>query len=55
MYLAGDGTDRPYRWKIRPQILMSIAASPHLLKGYKVADIPVIMGTLDISMGETDR
>jgi NADH-quinone oxidoreductase subunit D len=55
MYLTGDGTDKPYRWKIRPQILLSIAASKELLVGYKVADIPAILGTLDVSMGETDR
>jgi NADH-quinone oxidoreductase subunit D len=33
----------------------TISACPHYLKGYKVADIPAIMGSIDICIGETDK
>ena len=55
MYVVGDGSDRPYRWKIKSPMFTTISACPHYLKGYKVADIPAIMGSIDICIGETDK
>ena len=55
MYLVGDGSDRPYRWKIKSPMFTTISACPHYLKGYKLADIPAIMGSIDICIGETDK
>ena len=55
MYVVGDGTDRPYRWKIKSPMFTTISACPHYLKGYKLADIPAIMGSIDICIGETDK
>jgi len=55
MYLVGDGSDRPYRWKIKSPMFTTISACPYYLKGYKVADIPAIMGSIDICIGETDK
>jgi NADH-quinone oxidoreductase subunit D len=55
MYIVGDGTDKPYRLKIRSPIFVSVSAAPKMLIGYKVADVVAIMGTLDMCIGETDR
>lgn len=55
MYVIGDGTDKPYRLKVRSPFFVSLSAAPVMLRGYKVADVPSIMGMLDVCMGETDR
>jgi len=55
MYAVGDGTDRPYRLKIRSPIFVTVSAAKHMLVGYKVADVVAIMGGLDMCIGETDR
>lgn len=55
MYVVGDGTDRPYRLKIRSPIFVTVSAAPKMLIGYKVADVVAIMGGLDMCIGETDR
>jgi NADH-quinone oxidoreductase subunit D len=55
MYVVGDGTDRPYRLKVRSPIFVIVSAVPVMLRGYKVADVPSIMGSVDMCLGETDR
>ncbi len=55
MYVVGDGTDRPYRLKIRSPIFVTVSAAPKFLVGYKVADVVAIMGGLDMCIGENDR
>jgi len=55
MYVIGDGTDKPYRLKVRSPFFVTLSASNVMLVGYKVADVPSIMGMLDVCMGETDR
>jgi len=55
MYVVGDGTDRPYRLKIRSPIFVTVSAAKRMLVGYKVADVVAIMGGLDMCIGETDR
>jgi len=55
MYVVGDGSDKPYRLKVRSPFFVTLSAAPVMLKGYKVADVPSIMGMLDVCMGETDR
>ncbi|UCH89805.1 MAG: NADH-quinone oxidoreductase subunit D [Thermoplasmata archaeon] len=55
MYLVSDGSDRPYRWKIRSPVFVNVLASPKFLIGYKVADVPAIMGSVDLVVGEMDR
>jgi len=54
-YLVGDGTDQPYRCKIRSPNFVNTSLAKRLCVGYKIADIPAIMGTIDICIGETDR
>jgi len=55
MYVVGNGTDKPYRLKIRSPIFVTVSAAPVMLIGYKLADVVSVMGSLDMCIGETDR
>jgi NADH-quinone oxidoreductase subunit D len=54
-YLVSDGSDRPYRYKIRAPSFVNLTALGDMCRGYKVADIVVILGSIDIVMGEVDK
>jgi len=54
-YIVSDGGLKPYRTRIKSPMFVNISASPKLLIGYKIADIPAIMGSIDICIGDTDR
>ena len=55
VYLISDGTDRPYRVKVRPPSFCNLSALRHMLKDCWIADAVVILGALDIVLGEVDR
>jgi NAD(P)H-quinone oxidoreductase subunit H len=55
IYIIGDDHVFPWRWKIRAADFNNLQILPHLLKGVKVADIVVILGSIDIIMGSVDR
>ena len=55
VYLISDGTNRPYRCKIRAPGFASLQATNFLSKGHMLADVPAIIGSLDIVFGEIDR
>lgn len=55
IYLVGDNNVFPWRWKIRPADFNNLQALPQLIKGVKVADIFVILGSIDVVMGSVDR
>ena len=55
MYVVGDGSERPYRLKIRSPIFVSVSAAPRILKGEKIADVVSIMGSIDMCVGEMDK
>ena len=55
VYLVSQGTDRPYRVKVRPPSFCNLSALKRLLKDAWVADSVVILGSLDIVLGEVDR
>jgi NADH-quinone oxidoreductase subunit D len=55
VYLVSDGTDKPYRVKVRPPSFCNLSAIKYLLKDSWVADAVVILGSLDIVLGEVDR
>ncbi|MDP6548677.1 MAG: NADH-quinone oxidoreductase subunit D [Dehalococcoidia bacterium] len=55
VYLVSDGTDKPYRVKVRPPSFCNLSAIKHLLNGVWLADSVVILGSLDIVLGEVDR
>ena len=54
-YLVGDGTAKPYRMKVRSPCFILTSALPKLLKGYMIADVIAIIGSIDIVLGEIDR
>ncbi len=55
VYLVSDGTDKPYRVKIRPPSFCNLSAIKQLLTGIWIADAVVVLGSLDIVLGEVDR
>ena len=55
VYLVSDGTDKPYRVKVRPPSFCNLSALEHLLVDTWIADAVVILGSLDIVLGEVDR
>ena len=55
VYLVSDGSDKPYRVKIRPPSFCNLGALRQLLKDAWVADAVIILGSLDIVLGEVDR
>ncbi len=55
VYLVSDGTDKPYRVKVRPPSFCNLSALRQLVKNAYIADAVVILGSLDIVLGEVDR
>ena len=55
MYLVSDGTDKPYRLKVRAPLFTNISASKPMVVGTRVADVPGVMAMIDVCMGESDR
>jgi len=55
VYLVADGTNRPYRCKIRAPGFAHLQAMEFLCKGHMLADVSAILGSIDIVFGEVDR
>jgi NADH-quinone oxidoreductase subunit D len=55
VYLVADGTNRPYRCKIRAPGFAHLQAMDHMCRGHMLADVSAILGSLDIVFGEVDR
>jgi NADH:ubiquinone oxidoreductase subunit D len=53
--LISDGTNNPYRCKIRTPALQHLQMLGHLTKGHFLADLVTLIGSLDIVFGEIDR
>jgi NADH-quinone oxidoreductase subunit D len=54
-YLVSDGSQQPYRYKVRAPSFINLTPLGDMCRGYKVADVVVILGSIDIVMGEVDR
>jgi NADH-quinone oxidoreductase subunit C/D len=54
-YIVSDGSNKPYRLRIRAPSFVNMGAFDHMARGYMIADIVTIFGTYDIVMGECDR
>jgi NADH-quinone oxidoreductase subunit D len=54
-YLISDGSARPYRYKVRAPSFINLTPLGDMCRGHKVADVVVILGSIDIVMGEVDR
>ena len=55
VYLVSDGTNKPYRCKIRAPGFAHLQAMDFLCRGHMLADVSAILGSLDIVFGEVDR
>ncbi len=55
VYLVADGTNKPYRCKIRPTAFSHLQAMDFMSKGHMLADATAILGAMDIVFGECDR
>ncbi len=54
-YLISDGTANPYRYRVRPPSFINLTLLEDMCLGHTVADVMVILGSIDIVMGEVDR
>ena len=55
VYLVSDGSNKPYRAKIRAPGYLHLQAMDHMAKGHQLADVAAIIGTMDVVFGEIDR
>ncbi|MBM2576189.1 NADH-quinone oxidoreductase subunit D [Jannaschia sp. Os4] len=55
VYMVSDGSNKPYRAKLRAPGYAHLQAMDHLSKGHQLADVAAIIGTLDVVFGEIDR
>jgi NADH-quinone oxidoreductase subunit D len=54
-YVVSDGTNKPWRIRLRPPSFVNIQVLPRLIEGHMVADAIAIIGSVDFVMGEADR
>ena len=55
VYLVSDGTNKPYRCKIRPTAFSHLQAMDFMTKGHMLPDATAILGAIDVVFGECDR
>jgi NADH-quinone oxidoreductase subunit D len=55
VFLVSDGSNRPYRARIRAPGFPHLAAMDAMTRGHMLADVSAILGSLDIVFGEVDR
>ena len=55
VYLISDGTNKPYKCKIRAPSFAHLQAMDFLCRGHMLADVPAVLCSIDIVMGEVDR
>jgi len=54
-YLISDGSPNPYRYRVRPPSLINLTVLEDMCLGRNVADVVIILGSIDIVLGEVDR
>ncbi len=54
-YLVSDNSIAPYRCHVRATSLINLSALRRMVRGWKIADLIIIFGSIDITMGEVDR
>jgi NADH-quinone oxidoreductase subunit D len=54
-YIVSDGTNRPWRVKMRAPSFMAIQALPTVVQGGLIADVVAVIGSTDVVMGDCDR
>ena len=54
-YIVSDGSNRPYRVKVRAPSFSNLNALPHMVHGELIADVVAVIGSIDIVLGDVDR
>jgi NADH-quinone oxidoreductase subunit D len=54
-YLISDGTNKPWRFRVRPPSFINLSALPAMAEGRLIADVVAIIGSIDIVLAEVDR
>jgi NADH-quinone oxidoreductase subunit D len=54
-YLVSDGSNKPWRFRVRPPSFINLSALSTMVQGRLVADVVAIIGSIDIVLGEVDR
>ena len=54
-YVISTGKPNPYRYHVRAPSFINLTPFGEMCKGHKIADVVVILGSIDIVLGETDR
>lgn len=54
-YIVSDGSNKPYRVRVRPPCFVNLAALPKMIEGRLIADVVATIGSIDIVLGEIDR
>ncbi|HEV7466966.1 MAG TPA: NADH-quinone oxidoreductase subunit D, partial [Candidatus Dormibacteraeota bacterium] len=54
-YMVSDGSNRPYRVKVRAPSFSNLHALPYMVKGELIADVVAVIGSIDIVLGDVDR
>jgi NADH-quinone oxidoreductase subunit D len=54
-YLVSDGSEKPYRFRVRPPCFINLQAIKDMTVGHMIADVVAVIGSLDIVLGEIDR
>ncbi|MGB7062146.1 MAG: NADH dehydrogenase (quinone) subunit D [Candidatus Zixiibacteriota bacterium] len=54
-YIVSDGSNKPYRVRVRPPCFVNLAALPEMIEGGLIADVVATIGSIDIVLGEIDR
>jgi NADH-quinone oxidoreductase subunit D len=54
-YIVADGSEKPYRYKVKSPAFVNLSTAPLVLPGYLLADCVAILGSIDIVLGEVDR
>ena len=54
-YIVSDGTNKPYRMRLRSPAFTHLSAMDEMARGHMLADAVAIISTLDIVFGEIDR
>ncbi len=55
VYIVSDGSNKPYKCKIKAPGFSHLQAMDYLIKGHMLADVPAVLGSMDIVFGEVDR
>ena len=54
-YIVSDGSNRPYRCKVRAPSFSNLSSLPYMVKGELIADVVAVIGSIDIILGDVDR